>query len=191
MFITIYGVNNMGKSTHAQLLVENLQRMGKEAVYVKFPVYKEHPTGPYLDSALRAPKQVISEEELQLWFVLNRHQFQDSLKAYLDKGVIVVAEDYIGTGIAWGWAKGCDIDWLKEMNRFLIKEDLSILITGERAMHAVEPEHIHETDDEMINLVRKHLLILAEERKWQRVELQPAKHQTQKLILDVVKKHIS
>ena len=191
MFITIYGINNIGKSTHCELLVNNLKSMGHEAMFIKYPVYDIHPSGPHLNHTLRAPKQTITEEELQLWFVLNRHQFQKSLRNYLEKGIIVVAEDYIGTGIAWGLAKGADQRWLEEVNKNLIKEDLSILINGERAMHAVEEEHIHESQDELMDHVRKNLLILAEQHGWHKVELQPHKKDTQVLIFDIVKQQLS
>jgi len=81
LFITIYGINNIGKSTHAKRLVERLKKLGKKAVYIKYPIYDLAPTGPFLDKVLRhSKKQKMPEEELQLWFVLNRYQFQPKLK---------------------------------------------------------------------------------------------------------------
>jgi hypothetical protein len=44
----------------------------------------------------------MDEHELQLWFVLNRYQYEPELKKLLNDGYIVIAEDYVGTGIAWG-----------------------------------------------------------------------------------------
>ena len=32
-FIAIYGVNNIGKTTHAKLIVERLKKEGHDAVY--------------------------------------------------------------------------------------------------------------------------------------------------------------
>jgi len=187
MFITLYGVNNIGKSTHTRMLADRLKKEGYKATYLKYPIYDIEPTGTYLNKALRSGEQKITEEELQLWFALNRHQYQRTLRDYLEKGIIVVAEDYVGTAIAWGWAKGADKEWLEYINKYLIKEDLAILIEGERTLKAIEPGHIHETDYELTNLVRKNLLKLADEKDWKRVELQPTKPETHALIWDVVK----
>ena len=190
MFITIYGINNIGKSTHARLLVENLKKMGYEAEYVKFPIYDLAPTGPYIDEILRGGTQRVTEEELQLWFALNRHQYERTIRDMLNKNIIVVAEDYIGTAIAWGTAKGADPKWLEHINEHLLEEDLTILMNGELAAHSFEDGHIHEQDDELVGKVRKVFLELAEKKKWKRVEQQKKKADTQKLILDIVKKHL-
>ncbi|MBT5015885.1 hypothetical protein HOM98_00195, partial [Candidatus Peregrinibacteria bacterium] len=113
MLITVYGINNIGKTTHTKRLVERLRDEGHDAVRVKFPVYDVHPSGDYLNTLLRSGgSQMISEEELQLWFVINRYQFQPTLEKWLKEGKIVVAEDYVATGIAWGTAKGASMVWL-------------------------------------------------------------------------------
>lgn len=191
MFITLYGINNVGKSTHARMLAHNLKKLGHEAIYMKYPVYDIAPSGELLNRVIRGREQDMTEEELQLWFVINRHQFQPTLKEYLEKGIIVVAEDYIGTALAWGAAKGADQKWLKDINKHLLEPDLNILINGQRSLHAVEAEHIHENDNELANKVRKNLLELADQQKWKKVELQERKQDTQKLILDIVKKYLS
>ena len=37
--IAIYGINNLGKSTQAHLLVQELQDQGYKAQYLKYPIY--------------------------------------------------------------------------------------------------------------------------------------------------------
>ena len=150
MLITLYGINNIGKSTQAKRLVKRLEEVGKEVVYVKYPVYDIGPTGPFINDVLRGGLQDVSEHELQMWFVLNRYQYQDQLKAHLAAGKIVIAEDYVGTGIAWGVAKGLDVEWLENLNKHLIKEDLAILFEGKRRMGAKEEVHVHEQNDELV-----------------------------------------
>ena len=62
--ITIYGINNIGKSTHAKLIVERLKQNGYKAFYVKYPVYNMEPTGVFLNEVLRGEGgQKISEDE--------------------------------------------------------------------------------------------------------------------------------
>lgn len=187
MLITLYGINNIGKTTHAKRLVERLRAEGKEAVYVKYPVYEVEPTGPFLNEFLRSGSaQSISEEELQTWFTLNRYQFEPTLKSWLESGKIVVAEDYIGTGIAWGTVKGADTDWLESMNRYLLPADLCILIDGERTLDAMEAGHLHESNHEFMKRARQVHLELGLRYDWTQVPLQESKEATANLIWKVV-----
>jgi thymidylate kinase len=190
-FIVIYGINNVGKSTQAKNLVKFLKQQGKKAIFMKYPVYDLKPTGPYINHILRSGKpQGMSEEELQLWYVLNRHQFQPKLEALLEKGTTVVAEDYIGTGIGWGVAKGGKLKELEEMNRYLRKEDLAILIDGERGMLAQEEGHLHESKDELVEKCRSVFLELQEKYGWYKVDRQSRKEDTQELIREYVQKKL-
>ncbi len=187
MLITVYGVNNVGKTTHTKRLVKRLRDEGYDAVRVKFPVYDVHPSGDYLNTLLRSGGgQSISEEELQLWFVINRYQFQPTLKGWLKEGKIVVAEDYVGTGIAWGTAKGVPIEWMENLNKHLHKEDLTVFIDGTRALKAVEKGHIHENNHDLVEKCREVHYQLEKKHNWHRVELQPEKDETFKLIWDFV-----
>lgn len=186
-FITLYGINNIGKTTHAKLLVKKLQKKGYKSIYIKYPVYDIHPSGDYINKILRnSDQQKISEDELQLWFVLNRYQFQDQLKKYLDEGIVVVAEDYIGTGIAWGTAKDLDEEWMENINKNLIKEDLSIFIEGKRDLRAKESKHVHEQNEDLIKKCTEIHLKLADKYSWKRVKLQSTIESTAKLIWDIV-----
>lgn len=185
--ITLYGINNMGKTTQARILVDHLEGLGHKVKYVKYPVYDISPTGPFINSVIRHPeKQSISEDELQLWYVLNRYQYQPKLREFLSEGYIVVAEDYSGTGIAWGMAKGLKEEWMEQMNEYLVKEDLAILIEGKRILNAKEKHHVHEQNDELMEKCAVVHSYLAEKYGWRRVQLQPSIEATSKLIWDIV-----
>ncbi|MBT3865386.1 hypothetical protein HOE67_00110 [Candidatus Peregrinibacteria bacterium] len=186
-FITIYGINNIGKSTHAQILTERLIGEGHEAEFLKYPNYSVEPTGPFLDHALRGhEEQKLSEDELQLWFVLNRFQFQTEIEKKLADGKILIVEDYIGTGIAWGMAKGLSREWLESINEPLLKEDFSVMLVGQRHTSAKEEKHIHEQNDELAEKCRLIHDELAERYGWKRVEMQEEVTDTAKLLWDEV-----
>lgn len=192
--ITFYGINNIGKTTHAQLLTKRLCEEGYDAVYIKFPVYDQEPTGKYLNNFLRNStdkKQSISEQELQMWFTLNRFQFQPTLEKWLSDGKIVVAEDYIGTGIAWGMTKGADPEWLTMLNRDLRREDFALLLEGERALKAREESHIHESDDELVESARANFSQLADKHGWRRVQIAETKEESAEKIYSEVKNFLS
>lgn len=174
IFIAIYGINNIGKTYHAKRIVARPQKLGKKAVYIKYPIYSQKPTGPLLNRVLRSHgKQHMREEELQLWFVLNRYQFEPKLKSMLRAGKIVVAEDYIGTGIAWGMAKGASQRELENMNKFLVQPDRVFLLDGARKFNAKEKKHLHEQDDLLSEKCQKIYRKLARKYGWKIIQVDP------------------
>ena len=169
-FIVFYGINNLGKSTQAKMLVERLNFNGQKAKYLKYPLYKLKPSGYILNNYLREGNYFkLSAREAQILYSLNRFQYQEKLIKELDKGWHIIAEDYVGTGMAWGLGAGVDEKFLKKINAKLIKEDLSFLFDGERFLEAKENNHKHETNDDLINKVRWAHLKLKEEYNWHKI----------------------
>lgn len=175
-FITVYGINNIGKSTQCKILMENLKKNGYDAVYLKYPVYSVEPSGVFINNVLRnsGNKQNVSEDELQMWYTINRYQFEPELKQMLNDGKIVVAEDYTATGLAWGSAKGASLDWLMEINKYLLKEDLAIYLKGKRNIQAREANHIHESNDDLVEACQFIYDNLASKFKWEKVVVKPS-----------------
>lgn len=168
--IVLYGINNLGKSTQAKLLVDKLKDNGYQAEYLKYPIYDLAPSGVILNNYLREKNSFqLSAREAQIIYALNRTQYQDQLIAKLKSGLNIIAEDYTGTGLAWGLGAGVDENFLKEINSHLIKEDLVFLFDGERFKQAVENGHKHETDDDLTSKVRWAHLKLREEYGWHKI----------------------
>lgn len=168
--IVIYGINNLGKTTQAKMLVEALNRNKITAEYIKYPIYDLKPTGPKIDTILRSGKnQSMSELEFQTLYSQNRRDFQPILKNKLKEGIHIIAEDYIGTGIAWGVTKGADLQSLENLNKDLWKENLTLLLDGTRFSEAKEKNHIHETDDQLVEKCRTVHLELAHRYGWIKV----------------------
>lgn len=187
--IVLYGINNIGKSTQALKLVDRFEREGFQSEYVKYPVYDENPSGPFINDVLRKGKDV-SVEELQMWYTVNRFQFESKLKKMLEEGVHVIAEDYIGTGIAWGMAQGIEKQWLVEMNRFLVSEDISVYMFGERFMDGVEKNHRNEQDDELMQKAAQAHEELSRDFDWPRVDASQSIDEVHDQIWNIVKGNI-
>ncbi|MBD3327719.1 hypothetical protein GF340_00260 [Candidatus Peregrinibacteria bacterium] len=186
-FITLYGINNIGKSTQAKLLVEGLKGFGLDAVYLKYPIYDLEPTGPAINAILRnEQKQKVSEEELQTLFTQNRKDFEPQLEKMIQDGKVVIAEDYAGTGIAWGTAKGLDFDRVTNLNKDLKKEDFAILLKGERFLSAREQVHIHEQDDELVGKVGRVLQMMSDKYGWHEIEVKGRIPETAEVLFNVV-----
>ncbi|MDP2586888.1 MAG: hypothetical protein Q8P32_03910 [Candidatus Komeilibacteria bacterium] len=191
LFIVIYGINNLGKSTQAELLVESLEKAGLKAQYLKYPIYDLTPTGPLINEVLRgAGGQKMSEEELQAIYTQNRRDYQPQLIKLIDEGVNVVAEDYVGTGLAWGWSKGADLEKLIESNRGLLKPDIEILLDGERFIQAKEEGHLHESNDALVEKCRANHLQLAARFGWAVVNANQEIDEVQDEILKVIAEKI-
>lgn len=174
MLITLYGVNNIGKSTQAKLLCERLIEAGHKVYYLKYPIYDLAPSGTIINDYLRnSGAEKMSETELQTWFFLNRLEFEPQLKTLLEQYDFVIAEDYSETGIAWGSAKGADENWLTSLNSVLIREDKGILLTGERFLTAVESGHAHEENSELTDKCAEILLRRAQDRGFAIIEVVP------------------
>lgn len=174
-FIVLYGINNLGKSTQAKLLVDRLNtefssnKYGtiNSAEYLKYGIYDLKPSGEMLNEYLRKGNPYnFSSREFQMCHALNRTQYEPILKERLEGGEWIIGEDYTGTGIAWGVGAGIDQDFLIRLNSHLLVEDLAILFDGERFLNGVEKNHKHEQDFELTDKVRKAHLDLAKKYGW-------------------------
>ncbi|MEK7464502.1 MAG: hypothetical protein AAB617_01860 [Patescibacteria group bacterium] len=173
-FIVIYGINNLGKSTQAKLLVERIKKQASHTVaerevpaeYVKYPIYDLEPTGPMINAYLRKGNpDGLSPREFQMLHAQNRTHFEKFLLAKLDR-YHVVAEDYLGTSIAWGAGAGVDRNLLKSLNSHLLSPDIAFLFDGTRFSDGIERGHAHESNDDLTERVRLVHLELAVEFGW-------------------------
>lgn len=143
MFVVLYAPNNLGKSVQIRRLVGRLNEQDEQVMRVKYPIYDLEPTGPRINQALRHG-DMVPEDVLQMDFAQNRHDFQPTLIEVLNAGVNVVAEDYTGTGIAWGASRDVPLEELLAFNEGLIEPDAAVLLDGERFTCAKEKGHRNE-----------------------------------------------
>lgn len=187
--IVLYGINNLGKTTQAHLLVEWLHAQGHDSFYLKYPVYTCLPTGPELNTILRGGKaQAVSEYELQALYAQNRRDFQPELDKKIAAGTLVVAEDYSGTGLAWGVTKGAELETLEQQNKGLRVEDLAILLDGERFLSGKETNHLHESNDDLMARCRQVHLDLAKKYNWQIVDANQSIEKVADAVRAIIKK---
>jgi len=186
-FIVLYGINNLGKTTQAKLLVDWLNKNGISAVYQKYPVYDLAPTGPRINSYLRdGNPERLTPLEFQQLQVDNRHDFEPILQKYLDNGIWVIGEDYVGTGIAWGVGAGIDQALLEEMNSHLLKEDFAFLFDGERFKSGIEEGHTHEQNTELTEKVRNVHKNLAQKLGWFPINAEESIEEIHQKILNTI-----
>lgn len=190
--ITLYGINGIGKTTQVELLVKFLEEQGKRASRLKYPVYDLEPTGPFIYKYLRDPefrgKNELSTEDLQMKYAENREDYESELQKRLEEGEWIVAEDYTGTGIAWGLTWGADLEYLEKINKNLYQPDLCILMHGHRFNTAIEAGHRNETADERIKICKNFHLLLKDRYGWEQVDANQSVEEVSRDIVSIVKK---
>ncbi|MDP3976140.1 MAG: hypothetical protein Q8P95_04465 [bacterium] len=190
MFVVLYGINNIGKSTQIKRLRERLEAAGKTVMTVKYPIYDLEPTGPQINYYLRdreAPE--ISGENFQMLYIQNRLDYEPQLVQALEKHDVVLAEDYIGTGMAWGMTQGVPYEWLqgKNMKHLQRKADLEILLDGERFLLGKEDQHRNEGDNTALEQTRRNFQFLAKRYKWPTVDANQSEEQVTEDLWNIVK----
>ena len=171
-FIVIYGINNLGKSTQANLLVKAIKKAGKKAEYIKYPIYDSEPAGKLINEYLRKGNpQKFTPREFQLLHFIDRKNHEAILKNKLEKGINIIAEDYFGTAMAWGLATGVDLKFLEYLNKFILKEDMAFFLDGKRFREAEEKNHKHEKDENLMEKARIAHLKIGKKYGWQKIDV--------------------
>ena len=190
-FIVLYGINNLGKTTQAKMLVNKLNTLGARAEYLKYPVYSLSPSGEIINNFLRKGNIfALSPREAQIFYAFNRTQYQDKLIKKLKSGITIVAEDYSGTSYAWGASNGVDEQFLKYINSHLIKEDAAFLLDGDRYTDSREKGHKFENNYDLIRKSRRAHLKFAREFKWRIINANLPINDIHQIILHELKKII-
>jgi thymidylate kinase len=189
-FLVLYGANNLGKSKQVDMLEKALQKKGIKTVRIKYPIYDLKPTGPKINAVLREGLKM-PDLDLQKLYAQNRADFEPKLESYLNAGKWVLAEDYTGTGIAWGMTWGVPLETLEKINKKLLKEDLAILLHGERFVSGIEKNHRNETNNEIWEKSQKIHLELAHRYKWIKVYATRTPEEVHEDIINIIKNTFS
>jgi len=172
-FIVLEGIDGAGKSTQARLLAEWFQGRGEEVVLTKEPtdtafgklIRRLVLTGGregIIDGAR------ISHEAEALLFAADRAEHVEKLiKPSLKAGKIVISDRYFYSSLAYQWARGLDLEWLIDLNRFAVRPDLAILLDlpVKESMKRLRSRSIKSEFDKIAELqkaVRENYLKLAE-----------------------------
>ena len=126
MLIVFEGLDQSGKETQAGLLRARLEQEGRRVQYLSFPEY-DTPIGTEIRHALNGMRD-FSPDVMQLLYVANRLEFKARLEQWLQAGDTVVCDRYCASTVAYGEAQGLDSNWLVEIQRYLPKPDVTVLL---------------------------------------------------------------
>ena len=165
--IVFEGLDQSGKQTQAEHLRDRLTNLGYTVRLVSFPDYRTH-IGNEIASAL-AGERDYSPDVMQLLYVANRYEWKAELQQMLDEGWFVVCDRYLASSVAYGEAFGLDAAWLTEIQRFLPRPSVTIMldISPETAVtrKSIDRDR-YERDLSLQTRVRESYRRLAAEDAW-------------------------
>ena len=124
--IAFEGLDQSGKQTQAERLLEAFRTAGHRAEFLTFPAY-ETAIGTEIEYALHGQRDY-APDTLQLLYVANRFEFRPRIESWLAAGTMVVCDRYLASSIAYGEAQGVDAAWLAEIQKLLPQPSLTILL---------------------------------------------------------------
>ena len=169
--IAFEGLDQSGKQTQAELLRDQLKQEGHKSRLVSFPDYGTS-IGEEIARALQGERDY-GPDVMQLLYIANRYELKADMTGWLAGGTVLVCDRYLASSIAYGEAQGLDPEWLADVQRFLPKPDLTILldIAPETAVQRkAAGRDRYERDLALLSRVRASYRRQADEHEWLRLD---------------------
>ena len=171
LLIAFEGLDQSGKQTQAETLRDYVASLGRECRLLSFPDYGTA-IGSEIFKALHGEREY-APDVMQLLYVSNRYEYRARIAKWLADGSILLCDRYLASSIAYGEAQGLDAAWLAEIQRFLPRPDLTILldIAPETAVgRKASNRDRYERDLALLSRVRESYRRQAEEGRWLRLD---------------------
>ena len=126
LLIAFEGLDQSGKQTQAELLRDRLKEEGHKSRLVSFPDYGTS-IGEEIARALAGEREY-DADVMQLLYVANRYERKADLQRWIDGGLVLVCDRYTASSVAYGEAQGLDPAWLDDVQRFLPRAALTIML---------------------------------------------------------------
>lgn len=127
VFIVFEGIDGSGKSTHIRLLLKELQRRGFDVLSTTEPTRTG--IGRLIRESIQAPSSQMSPEVEALLFAADRlNHVKRVIEPALAAGRIVLSDRYLYSSMAYQGERGLDLEWIRLINRFAPRADLSIYL---------------------------------------------------------------
>lgn len=193
--IVIEGTDCSGKETQSKLLVERLNKMGKKAINLSFPMY-DTPTGkivggPYLGkneiSSCWFPEGSVNVDPkiACLYYAADRKYNIGKVKEYIEEGYYVILDRYTSSNMAHQGCKILDRDerfnvfqWIDKLEYWLLdlpKADLTIFlyvplaITKELQKNRIVLDE-HEKDEGYLQNAENTYIELSQLYNWSKID---------------------
>ena len=126
LLIAFEGLDQSGKQTQAEMLRDRLTAKGRTVRLLSFPDY-ETVIGAEIGRALRGERHY-GADVMQLLYVANRYEYKQTIVEAIQAGTILVCDRYLASSVAYGEAQGLDRVWLVEIQKYLPRPEVTILL---------------------------------------------------------------
>ena len=191
LLIAFEGLDQSGKQTQAERVREFVIERGRDCRLLSFPDY-ETAIGAEIGKALHGEREY-GPDVMQLMYVANRYECRAAMAGWLQEGLVLVSDRYLASSIAYGEAQGLDPEWLRDMQRFLPKPDLTILldIAPETAVQRkATGRDRYERDLALLSRVRDSYRRQAEQEGWLRLDGERPREAVSADVLSAVEKRL-
>lgn len=127
-FLVLEGIDGSGKSTIAEIIKRNIEKLGIRTYITREPT--ESPTGQilkkYMDIVHYSLRNPIYEA---LLFATDRiYHLTHLIIPLLKKGYLVICDRYVYSSLAYQSINGVDETWIGIINKYILKPDLAIFL---------------------------------------------------------------
>jgi len=170
-FISLEGIDQSGKKTQTQLLVRRLRRTGRKVATMSFPVYGTS-SGKQIRGFLEGRRNY-SFQAVHMLYSLNRWENLEQITEKLERSDFLVADRYSASNLAYGVARGLDLEWLVGLDKGLPLPDTVIVLdvpVPSSFNRKTLNRDVHESDRNLLLRVRRTYLTLAKRFRWKVVD---------------------
>ena len=190
--IAFEGLDQSGKQTQAERLLQAFRDRGTDAHFLSFPDYTTA-IGSEIGAALQGTRDYAADA-MQLLYVANRYEHRPAIESWLQAGAAVVCDRYLASSIAYGEAQGLDPEWLMTVQRYLPQPALTILLdippdaSLQRKQRARDR---YERDLALLARVRDSYLRQATDPSWHRIDGSQHKDAVSEAVINAVRSRLA
>jgi len=162
-FITLEGIEGVGKSTHIKMLKEYFEKKGIKCIVTREP--GGTPSGEIIRGIL-LHENISPITELLLYEAVRSEHFEKVIEPALNSGAVVICDRFTDATIAYqGYGRGLDIELIRMLNKLATKGiepdrtiviDLPVKAAFERLKErGTEPDKFEKLDHDFYEKVRK------------------------------------
>jgi dTMP kinase len=169
--IAFEGLDQSGKQTQAERLLDAFRNAGHEAEFLTFPEYTTD-IGEEIGRALKGERDY-QPDTLQLLYIANRFEFRPRIRAWLEAGTMIVCDRYLASSIAYGEAQGVDAGWLAGIQQPLPQPSITLFMDMSPSVSLARKQADRdkfERDMSLLGRVRESYLRQSQAPGWIRID---------------------
>ena len=189
--VAFEGLDQSGKQTQAERLLDAFRSAGRRAEFLTFPEYTTA-IGAEIGRALQGERDY-EADTLQLLYIANRFEFKPKIESWLEAGTMVVCDRYLASSIAYGEAQGVDAAWLADIQRFLPQPSLTLFMDMSPSVSLTRKKADRdkfERDMPLLGRVRESYLRQSRAPGWLRIDAEQDKDAVSQSVITAVRSRL-